>query len=262
MSSLITNLNDKLAPDDPRWLAFGLEMPATPRTPGQPQNVSVTLAADGAILVQCDPTPLATRYRCRTFIVGIDTRYQLAWSGVAIGVQPGVTLQITMQAVNGSSQSVASEPVGFTMPAGSVPKKAAATGTETLDELAPLTAITPPNGNGNGSHALSRIGQKPEPSAPKGKAAASPAMAGAGFAFGISADRPDHHILRREEARCAKSCANRVRFALDIICPAAAFRLCFTIAAGPRFYASIQRRIRSSQHSRRSPGRHQRKPKI
>jgi len=31
-------------------------------------------------------------------------------------VQPGVTVQIVMQAVNGSAQSVASEPVLFTVP--------------------------------------------------------------------------------------------------------------------------------------------------
>lgn len=160
IGSLIANLNDKLAPDDPRWLAFGLQMPATPTTPGQPQNVSLSLATDGSILVQCDATALATRYRCRMFIVGIDTKYRLVWSGVdplgtITGVEPGVTVQIIMQAVNGNSQSVASEPVVFTMPVASAPQKAAEIGDRATDEVAALSAIAP-NGNGNGSHALKR----------------------------------------------------------------------------------------------------------
>ena len=151
MGTLIDNLKRKLATDDPRWLAFGLQMPSTPTTPDQPQNVTAMLAEDGAIIVQCDPVPLATRYRGRMLIVGVETKYSLVFSGVdpmgsITGVQPGVTVQIVMQAVNEGSQGVASEPVLFTMPAASKPETVA-------DEtLAPLAAISP-NGNGaaNGS---------------------------------------------------------------------------------------------------------------
>lgn len=75
-------------------------------TPAAPQNVTATLAENGAIIVQC--VPLATRYRGRMLIAGIDTQYRLAFSGVdpmdsIAGVQPGVTVQIVMQAVNESS---------------------------------------------------------------------------------------------------------------------------------------------------------------
>jgi hypothetical protein len=150
MSTLVSNLNKKLAADDPRWLAFGLQMPGTPTTPSAPLNVTATLNESGAILVECDPTPLATRYRCRMLVVGIETKYTLVFSGVEpmgtiSDVQPGVTVQIIMQAVNGSSQSMPSDPVLFTMPV-----VAAARAATTEVELAPLAAISP-NGNGNGN---------------------------------------------------------------------------------------------------------------
>ena len=150
MGTLIDNLKRKLAPDDPRWLAFGLRMPSTPTTPGQPQNVTATLAEDGTIIVQSDPEPLATRYRGRMLIVGVETQYRLVFSGtqpmgIIAGVQPGVTVQIVMQAVNENSQGVASEPVLFTMPAAAKPEAVQADA-----GLAPLAAISP-NGNGNGA---------------------------------------------------------------------------------------------------------------
>src|SRR6476659_4670672 len=42
--------------------------------------------------------------------------------GSITGVEPGVTVQIVMQAVNESSQGVASEPVLFTMPEAAKPE--------------------------------------------------------------------------------------------------------------------------------------------
>ncbi len=149
MRTLIKNLQGKLAKDDPRWLAFGLQIPATNATPGQPANVTVQVDASGALVLQCDPTPLATRYRWRMRLVGVQTDYVLAARSVAplatiSDVLPGQTVEILVQAVNGNLQSVASEPVIFTLPAVAVaePKKVAA-----LDAPA---AHGYANGNGHG----------------------------------------------------------------------------------------------------------------
>ncbi|MBA3963030.1 MAG: hypothetical protein H0X40_14195 [Chthoniobacterales bacterium] len=163
MSTLIANLDKKLAPDDPRWLAFGLEMPATPTTPGQVPNVTVTLDEMGTLLVQGDAVPLATRYRGRMMILGVDAKYRLVFSGTTpmgtiTGVQPGVTVQIIMQAVNENSQGVASEPVIFTVPVVSDAQK-----TESAvkaADVAPLAPATLPNGNGNGSTSGSYAGSR------------------------------------------------------------------------------------------------------
>lgn len=121
MRSLLRNLSDVLAKDDPRWLAFGFDMPSAETTPGQPLNVIVHLDETGTPIVQCDRVPLATRYRFRRMIVGVETDYVLAASSLEpIGsikdVLPGQTVQIIVQAVNGRLQGVASDPIQFTIP--------------------------------------------------------------------------------------------------------------------------------------------------
>ena len=58
MRELIKNLEEKLAKDDPRWLAFGLNLPATPATPARPQNVTVQADETGALAVQCEVVAL------------------------------------------------------------------------------------------------------------------------------------------------------------------------------------------------------------
>jgi hypothetical protein len=120
MRALIKILGATIEDNDPRWLTFGLQMPATNTTPGQPVNVTAHLDGTGAIVVQCDPVPLATRYRWRMMRVGIDPDYQLAARSVdpignITGVLPGQTAQIIVQAVNGNLQGVASEPIQFTV---------------------------------------------------------------------------------------------------------------------------------------------------
>lgn len=154
MRTLIKNLEGKLAKNDPRWLAFGLQMPATSATPGQPLNLTAHTDGTGAIVVQCDAVPLATRYRWRMLLVGVQTDYQLAASSVPPlatipGVLPGQTVQLLVQAVNGSLQGVASEPLIFTLP-----------GAQAKEPIASPVALEVPhangrsnghsNGNGNG----------------------------------------------------------------------------------------------------------------
>ena len=122
MRDLVKILDVSLDRDDPRWLAFGLNIPATSSTPGKPANLSAHTDDTGAIVVQCDAVALATRYRWRMLLVGVQTDYQLAASTTepmaSIGdVAAGQTVQIIVQAVNGNLQSVASDPITFTLPA-------------------------------------------------------------------------------------------------------------------------------------------------
>jgi hypothetical protein len=121
MRSLIKILRATLQDNDPRWLAFGLQMPSTITTPGQPVNVTAQLDETGAIVVQCNAVPLASRYRWRMLRVGVETEYALVARsvdpvGMITSLLPGQTAQIIVQAVNGNLQSVASEPIKFTMP--------------------------------------------------------------------------------------------------------------------------------------------------
>jgi hypothetical protein len=151
MRSLIMNLTDKLSDSDPRWLNFGLQMPSTITTPGKPVNLTASLDQTGAIVVQCDAVPLATRYRWRMLLVGLQQDYELAAStpgpiGSITGVAPSQTAQIIVQAVNNGLQGVASDPITFAVPTASqsVPPPASAP----VEVSTPKTSA---NGNGNGS---------------------------------------------------------------------------------------------------------------
>ena len=121
MRDLIHNLESKLSESDNRWLAFGLRIPSSVKTPGQPVNVSAHPDETGAIIVQCDAVPLATRYRWRVQVVDVDKDYQLAASttgplGSITEIDPGRLVRIIVQAVNGSLQGVASEPLEYRIP--------------------------------------------------------------------------------------------------------------------------------------------------
>jgi hypothetical protein len=171
MRMLIGILKDLLSPSDPRWETFGLNIPATPTTPGIPQHVTLTQSGS-TVLAQWEAVALATRYRVRMMIVGVDTKYRLVASGtepmaLIPDLLPGATVMVFVQAVNGSAQGKASEPVIYTVPV---------TATETVEPVAApepakaavapvaelsLPVVTLPNGkrngNGNGTHAVSRM---------------------------------------------------------------------------------------------------------
>ncbi len=162
IGDVLSNLNRKLAKDDPRWLAFGFRIPSTETTPAAPTGLRATMVGT-ELLLECDAMPYATRYRFRRKIVGLDTKYKFVASSltpmaVLEGVAAGLTMEFIAQAVNGGAQSVASNPIIVVTSQTATPEakpEAAATDAELL---APLAAIAPNgNGNGNGSHAVNRL---------------------------------------------------------------------------------------------------------
>lgn len=160
MWSLVKILQATLDDDDPRWLVFGLPMPGTPSTPGQPVNLSATTDDTGAIISQCDAVPLATRYRWRTLLVGLQTDYQLAAStkepmASLPALPPGQAVQIIVQAVNGNLQGVASDPLIFTVPvakAAPAAKRTATAEATTSHGHANGNGHSPESSNGHARH--------------------------------------------------------------------------------------------------------------
>ena len=75
IGEVIGNLDMKLSPSDPRWLAFGLQLPSTPTTPAAPTGLRATIM-DTKVLLECDAMELATRYRFRGKIIGVDPEVQ------------------------------------------------------------------------------------------------------------------------------------------------------------------------------------------
>lgn len=78
--------------------------------------------------------------------------------GMITSVAPGMTVQVTMQAVNGNAQSVAGEPVAFTIPVTPVTSAPAVAQPELLSYAA-VAPGTDGNGktNGNGSRIPARV---------------------------------------------------------------------------------------------------------
>ncbi len=158
MRAVIKNLSGLLAKDDPRWVAFGLNMPASKTTPDKPTGLSVMLdEATGSLIMTCEPPALAQRFRWRGREAGMPFQL-LARSVGPLGrtkpIAPGTTLELMVQAVNGGSQSVPSDSVFFTVPpAAGAANKAAATAAEPVVNL---------NGNGvaNGNGAEQSNGSR------------------------------------------------------------------------------------------------------
>ncbi|MDQ6860738.1 MAG: fibronectin type III domain-containing protein [Verrucomicrobiota bacterium] len=141
---------DAVEDNDPRWLTFGLQMQATDTTPGQPVNVTAHTDESGNVMLSCDATALATRYRWRALFPGVETDYRLLERSTepmanVSGVTPGRTIQIIVQAVNGGLQSVASEPIKFTMPL-------AATAARASEPVVTEAVVVPVERNGSNGH--------------------------------------------------------------------------------------------------------------
>lgn len=159
MRVLIGILGDKLAPDDSRWADFGLWQPAADSTPAVPINVTATIVEGPAVLCECDAVQKAKRYRWRTRLVGAPD-FTLAASTAdpmaqIANVVPGQTIEIIVQAVNGSAQGLPSGPVKVKIPmpeSAPTVREVVSNGT---DENGATSAPKPnrSHANGNGAHA-------------------------------------------------------------------------------------------------------------
>lgn len=159
MRSLVNILRATLSKEDPRWLAFGLNIPATRTTPDKPENLSVVLDETGSIILTCDEVSLATRYRWRMLIVNAQTSPDLVATttrpyAVVKGLLPGTMVQFFVQAANGDRQGVPSDAVFYTVPT----LKAVGFTNLTATEETPLASErSNGNGNGNGHSRTTRV---------------------------------------------------------------------------------------------------------
>jgi hypothetical protein len=111
--NLIGELNQFLADDDPRWHAFGLNMPADPDTPEAVVSLTLTANMAGKVVVTWLRARRATRYRIFTKIVNVDpefvnveTVHDLEF--MLTGLPSGQTLQVYIIAANDAGEAPAS----------------------------------------------------------------------------------------------------------------------------------------------------------
>ncbi len=116
LSGLVGELKQRLGPDDPRWLDFGLNKPGSRSTPETPENLTAVSYAFGQIFASCDESPRATHYRFYTQIsleqpepvfAGHSTEPSL----LLTDLEPDQLYQVFVSAANESGESPLSEPV-------------------------------------------------------------------------------------------------------------------------------------------------------
>jgi hypothetical protein len=76
LSNAMAELGQLLASDDPRWQAFGLNMPGDPDTPERVEGMVVTPTVPGTLYVDWADARRAERYRVWLQIVGTDAEFR------------------------------------------------------------------------------------------------------------------------------------------------------------------------------------------
>jgi hypothetical protein len=105
---------------DPRWLEFGLNLPAAPNVPVIPRNVAVNTNTTGEFFITCAPSRYATHYRFFTARPGVDEEpVHVGNSDEPMfhltGLTTGETLEIYVTAANSGAESLFSKPVSATV---------------------------------------------------------------------------------------------------------------------------------------------------
>ena len=112
----ITELEQILDPEDPKWYDFGLNRPADPAQPGQPSNVHVTALGTAHVLVQIDGARRANSFNFYKKVVNVDAApvkllndpgSQQTFQGLPVGA----TVEFTVTGVNDAGEGPPSEPV-------------------------------------------------------------------------------------------------------------------------------------------------------
>ncbi len=113
---LIDELNQLLDPLDPRWLAFGFNMPGAQERPDVPENVSVTLVNNTNAALTWTTPARAEYFHVWRKIVGIDQEPVLVGSPTDLDftmeeLPTNSTIEVAVSAVNNGGESPLSETV-------------------------------------------------------------------------------------------------------------------------------------------------------
>ena len=121
-SGLLGELTQQLDANDPRWLAFGFEMPGHPSGPDVPANLVVApgVAGSHALFIQWDDARRADGYRVvvSDTVTGTEVTEQLTQDAeVSIGDLPvGTKVNVVVSARNATGESQATDPVTVVVP--------------------------------------------------------------------------------------------------------------------------------------------------
>ena len=122
MEGLITELDQLIADDDPRWHQFGLSMPSDPVTPEVPEGLVLIGGTPGTLLADWEDALRADRYRVYLFVVGVDTDFHAMASPVydsdatIPALTTGTTVKVRVTSVNDAGESGPSVEVSAVVP--------------------------------------------------------------------------------------------------------------------------------------------------
>jgi hypothetical protein len=121
LRGLLAELGQLLENDDPRWNAFGFNMPAAPNTPDVPDAPVLTAGAPGTVLADWPAASRASYYRVFRQIVGVDADYvyvdHVNDSDFTLTALPsGATVKVRVSSVNAAGESLPSDPAQIIVP--------------------------------------------------------------------------------------------------------------------------------------------------
>jgi hypothetical protein len=121
-SGLLAELGQLLDDNDPRWLAFGFDLPGHPSTPDVPQNLTVTTGAAGSqtLFVHCDDARRASGYRFTVTNAadGTELAEQLTQDAEATfdSLPAGANVNVAVTARNATGESQPCDAVSVGVP--------------------------------------------------------------------------------------------------------------------------------------------------
>jgi hypothetical protein len=115
MLGVISELNELLPANDPRWYNFGLNAPGEPQSPDAPENIVLTGSSPGSrvIHVNWSHARRAERYRVSRQVIGKDPTFMavvtVTDSAISLNSMPsGATVNIRVTAINEAGESAPS----------------------------------------------------------------------------------------------------------------------------------------------------------
>ena len=111
LSSLRYELDSLLANDDARWYEFGFRRPIDGRIPATVENLTVTPALPGELIVSWDPASLADNYAVSKLVVGSDPVLVFAkrvndTETILRDLPAGATVKVTVVSHNSTGDSL------------------------------------------------------------------------------------------------------------------------------------------------------------
>lgn len=120
LRGLIGELDLLIGPDDPRWEAFGLNIPGNPTAPESVATLVLTPLGNGRFAASWSYAVRAERYRIETKITGVDTEWQKKANAkdleiILKGFTAAQVVQVRVVAINDGGEANPSPVVSVTI---------------------------------------------------------------------------------------------------------------------------------------------------